>query len=170
MSNKPNRPTVQARDKQFITGITKRLTTVQSLAIAGTTYTPAQLIALFQSQIDNADAVATAKAKYDDAMKAYRDQAKQLVGVVSGFRSQIRNIFGNASEPLSDFGMAPPKVTKPDLETKTAAVEKIKATRKARGTMGSKKRKSIKGTVPATTTTTSSVTPQATPKTLPSSP
>jgi hypothetical protein len=166
MSNnsKPNRQSVQARDKQFISGITKRLSNVQSLAIAGTTYTPAQLTQLFQSQIDNADAVAQAKAKYQDALKAYRDQAKQLVSVVSGFRGQIRNIFGDASEPLADFGMNPRKVTKPNLDTKTAAVVKNKATRKARGTMGSKKRRSIKGTVPATTTASTQVPPAATPK------
>ena len=164
MSSNPNRPTVQARDKQFVTGINKRLTNVQSLAIAGASYTPAQLITLFQSQIDNADAVALAKAKYQDALKAYRDQAKQLVGIVSGFRGQIRNIFGDASEPLSDFGMTPRKAKKPNLETKTAAVAKTKATRKARGTMGPKRRKSIKGTVPATTTTGTTVTTAVTPK------
>jgi hypothetical protein len=168
MSSYPNRPSVQARDKQFITGINKRLTTVQSLAIAGTTYTPAQLIQLFQSQIDSADAVAIAKAKYQDAVKAYRDQAKQLVSVTSGFQSQIRNLYGNASEPLSDFGMSPRKVAKPKLATKVVAVDKAKATRKARGTLGPKKRKSIKGTVPATTTTnpqvTTAVTTTVTPK------
>jgi hypothetical protein len=149
----PNRPTVQARDKQFIAGINKRLTSVQSLAIAGGSYTPAELIKLFQSQIDNADAVATAKAKYKDAMKAFRDQSKQLVNIVGGFRTQVRNLFGDASEPLSDFGLVPRKAPKPTLQTKSAAVTKSKATRKARGTLGPKARRSIKGTVAATTTT-----------------
>ncbi len=158
----PNRPTVQARDKQFIAGITKRLSNVPNLAIAGATYTPAQLIQLFQSQVDNADAVATAKARYGDAMKAFRDQRKQLTPVVSGFVTQVRNIFGDASEPLSDFGLSPKKTAKLTLEKKTAAVTQGKATRKARGTVGPKKKKAIKGTVPQTPASTT-----AAPKTTP---
>jgi hypothetical protein len=75
---------------------------------------------------------------------------------------KVRNIFGDASEPLSDFGLSPRKTVKPNLEVKSTAVVKGKATRKARGTMGPKKKKAIKGTVPQ-----APASPSATPKPTP---
>jgi hypothetical protein len=146
----PNRPSVQARNGQFVAGIAKRLQTVPSVAIAGATYTPAELVALFQSLTDKADAVATAQAKLRDAFKAYRDLSKELVPVVGGFRHAMRNLFGAQHEALSDFGIAPPKASKPSLETKVTAAEKSKATRHARHTMGKKQKAEITGSLPET--------------------
>jgi hypothetical protein len=156
MGTKPNRPSVQARDKQLIAGIGKRLQTVQSLAIAGKTLTPADLEKLFQQQIDAADAVDAAVAKLRDATQAFRGLSKALIPILGGFRSQIRNLFGDQAEALSDFGIAPVKTRAPlTVAQKAAASAKAKATRAARHTMGSKQKASIKGVVP---------TPAATPK------
>jgi hypothetical protein len=144
MSNN-NRPTVQTRNKQFVAGIQKRLQNVQSLPIAGATYTPADLVKLFQSQIDKADAIAPAKGKYHDTVQAYRDLAKQLAPIALGFRTQVRNIFGATSEVLADFGLAPVKTTKPKPATQVAAAAKRAVTRKARNTLGKNQKKAIKG-------------------------
>ena len=143
-----SRPNVQARNKQFIAGIGKRLKNVKSLAIAGKVYTPSQLEALFQAQSDKADAISTARAVYQDAKKAYVDHSKQIASVIVGFRQQIRNLFGT-SEALSDFGLAPPKVTKPTLETKVGAAQKRKQTRDAGGTKAVKKAQAQKGAAQA---------------------
>jgi hypothetical protein len=148
MSNN-NRPTVQIRNKQFIAGTQKRLQGVQQLPIAGTTYTPADLVKLFQSQIDKADAIAPLKGKYHDAVQAYRDLSKQVARVVVGFRAQVRNIFGDAAEVLADFGLTPVKTTKPKPATQVTAAAKRVATRKARNTMGKKQKKTVKGATAA---------------------
>jgi hypothetical protein len=144
-----NRPSVQARNKAFIAGIQKRLQNVAQLPIGGSNYPPADLVKLFQSQIDKADAIAPLKGKYHDAVQAYRDQAKQLARIVIGFRAQVRNIFGETSEVLADFGMSPAKTTKPKPATQVSAAAKRVATRKARSTMGKKQKKAVKG-APAT--------------------
>lgn len=153
MSN-TNRPTVQARNKQFIAGIQKRLQNAQQLPIAGTNYTPADLVKLFQSQIDKADAIAPEKGKYHDAVQAYRDLSKQLARIVVGFRAQVRNIFGESSEVLADFGLTPVKTTKPKPATQVQAAAKRVATRKARNTMGKKQKKSVQGAPAAPATAT----------------
>jgi hypothetical protein len=153
MSNS-NRPTVHARNKQFIAGIQKRLQGAQSLAIAGANYTPADLVKLFQSQIDKADAIAPAKGKYHDTVQAYRDLAKQLAPIAVGFRTQVRNIFGATSEVLADFGLTPVKTTKPKPASQVAAAAKRVATRKARSTMGKKQKKTVKGAPAAPPTVT----------------
>jgi hypothetical protein len=151
MSNN-NRPSVQARNKQFIAGIQKRLQSAQNLPVAGATYTPAELVKLFQSQIDKADAIAPVKGKLHDAVQAYRDLTKQLAPIVVGFRAQVRNIFGATNEVLADFGLTPVKTTKPKPAMQVAAATKRAATRKARNTMGKKQRKSVKGAPAATPT------------------
>jgi hypothetical protein len=148
------RPSTQARNKQFIAGIQKRLQNVSQLPIAGTNYTPADLVKLFQSQIDKADAIAPLKGKYHDAVQAYRDLSKQLARVVIGFRTQVRNIFGDTSEVLADFGLTPVKTTKPKPATQVSAAAKRAMTRKARSTMGKKQKKSVKAAPPAPATGT----------------
>jgi hypothetical protein len=56
---------------------------------------------------------------------------------------------GSASEALRDYGFKPRKRKKPSIETMRRAVEKRRATRAARGTMGPRQRKKIKGVMPA---------------------
>jgi hypothetical protein len=147
---KVNRPSVQARDKQFIVGIGKRLQNVQSLAIAGKVYAPADLVKLFQQQIDAADAIDAARAKLHDVTQAFRGLSTSLVPILNGFRHQIRNIFGDQAEVLANFGIAPVKQpATPTVEQKAAAAAKRKATRQARHTAGPKQKAAIHG-VPAT--------------------
>jgi hypothetical protein len=140
-----NRPTVQVRNAQFVSGITKRLQGVSSLAIAGKTYTPAELVALFQSLDAKLAEVNTAEAKLRDAWAAYRSLSKEIAPIIIGFRHALRNLFGAQSEVLSDFGLSAPKRSKPTVETQAAAVKKRLATREARHTMGPKQKAAITG-------------------------
>jgi hypothetical protein len=144
---------VHARDALFIAGIGKRLQTVQSLAIAGKTYTPAEIVTLLQQQIDSASAVDAAAAKLRDATQAFRALSKGLVPFLDGFRHQVRNLFGDQAEALADFGIAPVKPATPlTVEQKAAASAKRRATRAARHTMGPKQKAAIKGAAPAPAT------------------
>jgi hypothetical protein len=147
-----NKQTVQARDGQVIVGLQKHLQNLASLVILGVTYTPAELMALFQSDIDSANAVTTAKAKHKDLVLANRALGKKVRLVRTGLRGLVRNMFGDVAEILADFGFTPPKVAKLTADQKAQAAQKVVATRKVRHTMGKKQKKNVKGavSVPAT--------------------
>jgi hypothetical protein len=67
-----------------------------------------------------------------------------------------------ASSVLADFGFTPQKVPAITAEAQATAVEKNRATRAARHTMGPKQKKLVTGTV-APTTAPSPATPAPTP-------
>jgi hypothetical protein len=67
-----NRTDTQAHDGQIITGITKNLQSAQTpLTLGGQSFTPASLIAFFQSRIDAANQIAAAKAQWIDLTTKY---------------------------------------------------------------------------------------------------
>jgi hypothetical protein len=156
MSN-VNRTAVQARDTKIVAGIAKRLQSVQSLSLLGTAYTPVSLTALFQSQIGSIGNIAALRAQLKDALQADRALARQMTALVRALRNYLVNVFGSSSEVLGDFGFPFNRTSKAKPATKVAAAVKARATRKARGTMGSKQKKAIKGATPA------SPSPAATP-------
>jgi hypothetical protein len=88
--------------------------------------------------------VNSAEARVRDAWAAYRGLSKELAPILKGFQHAMRNLFGEGSEVLSDFGIAPRRA-KPSVETQAAAVKKREATRLARHTMGPKEKAKIKG-------------------------
>jgi hypothetical protein len=145
-----NRSTVQAHDGQVIVGIKKDLQNVSSLPLAGSTYTLAALEQLIQSRIDAANKVAQAKANWSDATATYKALNTQLTPVIRGLRQYVINAFGQDSPLLADFGFTPPKKATLTSEQLVVRAAKADATRKARGTMGKKQKKAVKGTVTAT--------------------
>ena len=145
-----NRNQTQAKDAQVIVGIEKDLQNVSNLLLAGETFTPPSLVALVQSRIDAANAVATAKASWQEAVKTYKALNTKVSPVVQGLKQYVFNAFGKTSPKLADFGFAAPRRATLTPEQTQAAVEKRKATRKARNTMGPKAKLKIKGTPPTT--------------------
>jgi hypothetical protein len=166
--NKPSRANTIAKDQMVIQGVQKDLNTMSNLLLGASTYTPASLTALVQSRIDAANAVATAKAAWQHAAATY-DAVNQQVGVVvHDLKQFVIGAFGTTSPKLADFGFVPRTVTPLTVEQKAAAAAKRAATRKARGTVGPKKKLEITGTVPATasaTTAPSAAPSNATPTT-----
>jgi hypothetical protein len=160
-----NTNTTQAHDAQVIVGIQKHLLTVPSLPLAGSTYTPADLVKLVQSRIDSAGVVAAAGANRHATVVAHDALGTKLTPILRGLRQYVLNVFGETSPVLADFGFTAPKTATRTPEQKAAAAAKALATRKARGTMGKKQKKSVKGTVPTTAPVTP---PTASPPVAPS--
>jgi hypothetical protein len=159
---KTNRSTTQARDAQAITGIKKNLQNAASLALAGTTFTPATLTTLIQSRIDAANAIDAAKATFHNEVAAFQVLSAQVTQVLRGLRQLVINTYGADSTVLADFGFTPTKkpVLTPEQQVTKAA--KAKATRAARGTKGPKAKLAIKGTVaPTAPATPAQPTPPA---------
>jgi hypothetical protein len=141
-----NRVTQQDRDRKTIAAIRKYLVTLQSILIAGVTYTPDQLIALFQKDADLADAATRARGNLFAAAQAASAQRTLMRPVLVGFRSFLHNQFSDPSI-VAEFGFTPRKQGKPSVETKATAAVKAKATRVARHTLGKNQKQAIKGDV-----------------------
>jgi hypothetical protein len=142
-----NRPTIQARDAKIIAGIQKRLQNVPSIVLDGVSYTPTTLAAFFQSQIDSANAVSTAKSSWLTAVQSDRVLAAKVRSALIAFQTIVRSMFANAPDALADFGFTPRKTATSTLLTKVVAAEKRQSTREARHTVGAKAKLSIKGDV-----------------------
>ena len=132
------------------------------LALGGQSFTPASLIAFFQSRIDAANQVVAAKAQWIDLGKKYTTLDLTADLVARGLKQYVMNAYGAASPLLADFGFTPPKRTPLTVEQKTLAIARRAATRKARNTLGKKQKEAIKGTVPPTVPVTP-VAPSPTP-------
>lgn len=110
--------------------------------------------------------IADVKAELDDTIKVYQaakdadleaqkaakardEMAPAAVARYEALRTALKGIFGRKSPDLVKVGLAPDKTpAPPTVEEKKARVEKMQATRKARGTKGPKQLKAIKGQVP----------------------
>jgi hypothetical protein len=134
--------------EKLAAGVQKHLSTLAQVIIGSGTFTPvqvaAQLLAFAKLRNDVDAAKAALKAKLVDE-KAQGPALRAFFYAVLLF---VRAAFGNSPDILADFGLAPKKGRTPQtVEQKAAAAAKRAATRKARGTAGSRKRKAIKGDV-----------------------
>ncbi len=165
-----NRTSRQAADQKLLDGVTKHEQAITSLSFGGTSYKPADIIAILQARIASANTTLSTRATWQSAVLADKGERTKTQPIVSGVRQGILLMFAGAVDTLADFGLKPrkaPAVRSP--AEKAAATAKAKATREARHTMGSKQKASIKGTVtvPATAPaanapTAATVTPTAT--------
>lgn len=143
-----NHATQQARDAQVIAGIDKRLQGVSSIKLLGTAYTTSELSDVFQGHIDAFTQVAALRAQLREAVATARARTKQVTTVARALRAYLVNDNGSTSVVLGDFGFAPDKARQTDPITQVVAAEKLRATRKARGTRSKKAKSKIKGVVP----------------------
>jgi hypothetical protein len=159
---------LQTRAQKLIAGTQKRFATTASLLVGNVTYTPVALVGLLQGLLDALTTVATAKAAWTTALKALVDTKGQMGPVLRAYTNFLYGTYGNAADPLADFGLTPRKAKKQKIVAKAAAIELSLATKKARNVMGKVQRKSVKGTAnpaatPATTTGAAPSTGTATP-------
>ncbi len=173
-----------ARVKNLITGTAKRYPNgSQELFFGGTTRTVSAITLLLQSFVELREAVIAQQAATRTKVAAERAQAPALLAVIDEYVAFVRASFGAQPEALVDFGLAPRKARLPlTTEQKAVALAKRKATRAARGTLGKKQKKAVKGNVtgvvvspvtspkaetPAATPAPAGTSPQAAPVTAP---
>jgi len=148
--SKSNNATVMTRDKKVIAGVDKYFGNVASVTLLGKAYTPTELKALFQGEID-------AETQLD----ALRSQLKQVVVTIRPTRAHVRAVFQalrvyilgtagpTAVQMLEDFAISTKHKSTPDTGAKAQAVVQAKATRAARHTAGPKQKKAITAATPA---------------------
>jgi hypothetical protein len=133
-----------------VAGIDKYLATEPSLPIRGTSPTPLELKQALQGHIDDVDQADVARARWTDTVTAQRTSERRTMPMLSALKTFVTLKFGpDAVAVLADFGFTPAKQVQKTVETKKQAVEKSRATRTARHTMGKKQKKAVKGTVPS---------------------
>jgi hypothetical protein len=134
------------------------------VSINGQNMKVSEISGVYQGSLDAQAAVTSTHGKYKIALAARETAETQRRLVDEGMKSYVLSHFGADSEAAHDFGYSLRKVTKPDAATKATAVERGKATRVARGTLGKKERLKIKGVLPsdavaATAASTATATP-----------
>ncbi len=133
---------------KLIAGIGKHLATIVQLMFASGTFTPAQVVAQLQTLIALRKDVSDARATLEARLAAEASQAPTLREFMLAFVAFVKATFSKSPDVLADFGLAPKKAATPlTAEETVAKVAKGKATRQARGTMGTKKKQEIHGDV-----------------------
>jgi len=138
--------------RKVLAGLTKYYPSV-NLTLAGTSYKPAALQTLLQSDIDANDASTLARAAWLEAVTEARSTDQATDTVLRGIKAQVTAQYGdapNASTVFADFGYSPRKQATQTVAEKATAAAQSKATREARGTLGPKAKLRIKGTVTTT--------------------
>jgi hypothetical protein len=116
--------------------------------LGGTAFTSTTLLQFLQGLVDALSAAIAEQARATDVLAASRAMEAKVAPVIRDFRRLVLATFPGATQTLADFGLTPPKAPTPrTTETNAAAKAKAKATREARGTVGSRKRLAVKGNV-----------------------
>ena len=136
---------------QLIAGTKKHFTNVnQQVTIEGASTTVGAALTELQSVVDNRTAVVTAQAAARTAVATETAAMPALDAFVTAFIGFIKLQLGTTPAILADFGIPTPKVKTPmTAEQKAVAAAKREATRKARGTTGSKAKKAVHGSITA---------------------
>jgi hypothetical protein len=133
---------------KLIAGLNRHLATVSQLALAGGTFTPAQVTTQLQAIVNTRADVDAAKAQVEAKLAAFDAQAPAQRVFLDAFVSFVKAAFGNAPDVLADFGLKPKKARTPlTVEAKAAAAAKRAATRAKRNVLGKVQRKAVKGNV-----------------------
>ena len=128
---KKNKANLTARNAKVMAGIQQHLATMTVIQLAGVSYTPASLTAVFQTDSNAIAAATTAHTQWQQTVATQNATNKATQVVISALRSFLLAYFGKtAVAVLGDFGFSAPKT--PGVKTaaaKAASVAKAKATR-----------------------------------------
>ncbi len=149
MSIKQNNAAVVSTCQQRVTALSEHVKAKTEMQINGETMTPADVTGVYQTCIDTRSELIKQRAAYEKALEA-RDSAEATRQATDkGLKAWVTAAFGPESQEALEFGFRPTKVTEKSAETKATAVLKLRATRKARNTMGKRQKEDIKGTIVA---------------------
>ena len=133
------------RLRALIDGIKKRLGGQPTVTLLGKSYTPQDLVARIQEEVDAMLAVDAATAARAGAVVKRNVLKKGNKPLLLALESFARVTYGESAGGLWDYGLEPRKPQKKTVVVKNEAAQKAKVTRETRGTMGPRQRKKAKG-------------------------
>jgi len=146
-----NKKTTATEATGLIAGMKKRYPNGSAtIKVGGVDVTVDNAIANVQAIVDNRGAVTAARAAAKVTVANENAKMPPLIAFMNALVAFVRAAFGNDATALADFDLEPRRAPKPKTaEEKAVAAAKRQATREARGEVGTKKRKTIKGNVDA---------------------
>ncbi len=87
------------------------------------------------------------RAQYLAAVEEARVAESKVKPMIQPLKSFVQNTFGERSDTSAAFGFSPRRTRHVTAEVRAEAALKLRATRAARGTMGSRQKAAIHGTV-----------------------
>ena len=131
----------ESRLANIVRAIDQRMANVDSMMMHGKKYTPAELRALFQEELDAMASTRRATAARQAAVRDERRITARNKPVLQAFESYLVNQHGAQSQELKLFTFTPRRKGKKSANVKAKAVERSAETRKRLGTLGPKQRK-----------------------------
>ena len=145
-SKKMNKATRLERNQAIATGL-RSLQSKTMIPINGQLMKASDAADLFDAATKAEKEVAAARANYRQTVMKARGAEAAIKVVVQPIKSFVQNAFGECSHTSATFGFAPRKSGRVSAEVRCEAVEKLRATRVARGTMGSRQKAKTHGHV-----------------------
>jgi hypothetical protein len=141
------RSTDAVRATKLAAGMDAQFAKTSTLSFASSTFTQPKVVAQLQLLVSLRADVDEARAALAAKLAAERAQLAALKAFMNDLTAFLMATFSRSPDVLATFGLAPRKTTTPTVQTLAAAAAKREATRKARGTMGSRQRRAVKGAV-----------------------
>jgi hypothetical protein len=121
----------------------------KSFALEGKVWKTNDVVTAFQNAIDIMNEVDSSHVAWTDAVTKQKAAVATVTLLVAALKAYFGAVYGKKSPAYAAFGFVQ-KAAKVKVEARLAAVEKGRATRKARNTMGKRQRKAVTGaTAPA---------------------
>jgi hypothetical protein len=132
------------RDRSMVAGLKRHAQHLGTLAEARGLGSADAVAARFQAHLDAMDKVATTYFAWRSAVREEERLESEIKALLRRMAPYLSGVFGDAAT-LFDFGLKPRKPAKIGVEKMLRTIEKRNATRKARGTLGKRQKKAIKG-------------------------
>jgi hypothetical protein len=149
--------------QQLLAGTQTELPPTLTMHVDGEQLTQAQIVARLQGFLAVYEQVSATKAAYGQALLAQEAMAVQAQAFKVSYGQVLHHVLGKASPMLASFGINVVERKAPTAETQVLAHAKRLATRKARGTLGKRQKKLIKGAEVAAVTVSAPDAPSALP-------
>jgi len=120
-----------------------------SIPVNGKMVKVSDIANLLDQGTDAENAVVESRADYRASVKAAHGIEAQIQTLLQPIKTYVQSHFGEDSKASAACGFAPRKVGKVSAEKRAEAVEKLRATREARMTLGSRQKAAIHGELPA---------------------
>jgi hypothetical protein len=136
---------------QRLEGVDKYVKPKTGIVIRGKPIKGADVRAAYQAVVDGHSEVESKRAALADALARRESAEEARLEMDRGLQAWVMVTYGIPSPEATELGFVPRKVGTKTAETKHLATLQADATRKARGTIGKKKKQEIKGAKPVLT-------------------
>ncbi len=144
-----NKPTLERRLRQTIDWL-KTLAPNTKLTLNGKPLTPPRVIQAFKSVLITLNEVDAAHANYRTTLDRWHQVQIASRPLFFSVQDLARAMYGKSSPMLAQAGFRSSGRQRQSVETKAQALERSRATRQARHTMGARQRDLVKGIPEAT--------------------